>query len=348
MGIDSYKKDTAEMYNNMLKAREEKLAVKKDIEGYVPEAEPLEIEPSDTDLSDSTTEFIMKTLNLPIPSDKYIGYRYNKEIILNSIIRHRNVIADFDTSEEQRLIYVKRLVKIAPYINIFKNIDNIYILNGYGRSGKDSFVRYCNDALQPLHSACYINSIGGIYKITKMFKDVDMLNRNDEDRRFLFDLKKIVTNYCDFCRQYVLQEIVRSDIKGFTHLFIDIRELEEIDKAKDMINAMIYPFFKDRINHYSEDNEVLENVKKYYSVRTLYIDRKCVISDADNPATVTQKFNQYIRSQIAHIENYDYDWIIDNNGTLDDLKETARQFIRTEINLGSLGKQGFKNLKFGF
>lgn len=351
MEIDSFLErdnNKSEMYDNMLKAREEKLAVKKDIEGYIPEAEPLKLKPSEQDLTDETTEFIMRTLDLPIPSDKYIGFCYNKDIIINSIIRHRNKIADFDLPEEKRLVYVNRLVTIAPYIDIFKNINNIYIVNGYGSSGKDSFVNYCNDALQPLHSACFISSVGGIIKIAKMFKDVDMQHRSDEDRRFFFDLKKVVTEYCDYCRQYVLQEVIKADIKGYTHIFIDIKELEEIDKAKEMINALIYPFFKERINQYSEEPDIFENAKKYYSVRTIFIDRKYVIADADNPITETQKFNQYVRSHVAHIENYDYDWIIDNNGTLDDLKETARQFIMTEINLGSLGKQGFKNLKFGF
>jgi hypothetical protein len=278
-----------------------------------------------------------------------MAFAYNKDIIVNSILRHRAMIADFDLSEDDRLKYINNLVAIAPYIDVFKNIENIYIVNGYGSSGKDTFVNYCNEALQPLHSACMISSVGGIVKIARMFKPVDMQHRNDEDRRFFFDLKKVVTEYCDFCRQYVLQEIIKSDVKGYTHLFIDIRELEEIDKAKETINKMIAPHFEGRINQYiNEDVNILENVKKYYSVRALFIVRDSVISDADNPYTSTQKFNQYMRSHIAHIENYNYDWIIDNNGTLDDLKETCRKFIRTEINLGSLGKQGFKNMKFDF
>lgn len=166
----------------------------------------------------------------------------------------------------------------------------VIIINGYAGVGKSTFVKKCKE-LTPLMEFSTIDSVKEIAKSIGWTGQKEL-----KDRKFLSDLKDLLTNYSDYPYQQTIEAIkkqitLHSLIRWINDpddwiIFIHCREPEEIERFKKELNA-----------------------------RSLIIRRH-------GPEMITQ---------INHADNnvFDeiYDYTIFNDGSLDDLTEKAKKFI---------------------
>lgn len=159
----------------------------------------------------------------------------------------------------------------------------IFIINGSGRTGKDSF---CNMIRNYSGHDTYI--ISSVDKVKEIAKELgwDGKSKTDKDRKFLSDLKMLTTEYNDFSMQDIREKVnyFNASIKKEI-MFIHIREPKEIERCKQDFNA-----------------------------KTVLITNKNVPHITSNEAD-------------AGVFNYHYDYVIRNDGTLEELKDKALTFI---------------------
>lgn len=115
--------------------------------------------------------------------------------------------------------------------------------------------------------------------------------KTEKDRKFLSDLKVLTSDYSDMPFNDISDKvnIFQSSDKFLRVMLIDIREPEEIERAKIAFGAKTILIKNDRV--------------------------------------------KYIASNMAdaNVYHYDYDFIIENNGTLEEFKERIRQFVEENI-----------------
>lgn len=161
----------------------------------------------------------------------------------------------------------------------------IFITNGTGGCGKDTFASMLNEIVP-----------------TMKFSSIDMVKiiakscgwdggKSERDRKFLSDLKLLTTEYSDLPFRSVKStvNVFRKYDNRSEVLLIDIREPEEIERAK-----------------------------KEFGARTILITNNRVKPILSNMAD-------------ANVNNYTYDIVIENNGTLDDLRETVQKFVNNYV-----------------
>lgn len=168
----------------------------------------------------------------------------------------------------------------------------IYILNGKAGSGKTTFFKLIEEKCRN-----YVYNYSTVDLVKKVAYGCGWDgSKTPENRKFLSDLKDLLTEWDDVPYKDCLKEIKRitslADIYDVEHddwaIFIDCREPKEIQKFVDRLGA-----------------------------KTIFIDRKIEDYNASNHAD-------------ANVENFEYDIVINNNGTLEDLAAVAMNFIKTE------------------
>ena len=168
----------------------------------------------------------------------------------------------------------------------------IYILNGKAGSGKTTFFKLIEEKCRN-----YVYNYSTVDLVKKVAYGCGWDgSKTPENRKFLSDLKDLLTEWDDVPYKDCLKEIKRitslADIYDVEHddwaIFIDCREPKEIQKFVDRLGA-----------------------------KTIFIDRKIEDYNASNHAD-------------ANVENFKYDIVINNNGTLEDLAAIAMNFIKTE------------------
>ena len=163
----------------------------------------------------------------------------------------------------------------------------VIIINGRAKAGKDKFISYVS---QYIGTTNY-SSVDGIKNIAAKYFGYNDKNKTDKDRKFLSDFKKLTTEYCDYSLKCIIDkyhEFLDSHDKEI--LFIHCREPEEIDRIKNSIDGC--------------------------NVYTL-----CIYADrADMPKVDNN-------SSDIEVYNYKYDFSIDNNESLEELKDKAIKFI---------------------
>ena len=168
----------------------------------------------------------------------------------------------------------------------------IYILNGKAGSGKTTFFKLIEEKCRN-----YVYNYSTVDLVKKVAYGCGWNgSKTPENRKFLSDLKDLLTEWDDVPYKDCLKEIKRitslADIYDVEHddwaIFIDCREPKEIQKFVDRLGA-----------------------------KTIFIDRKIEDYNASNHAD-------------ANVENFKYDIVINNNGTLEDLAAVAMNFIKTE------------------
>lgn len=156
----------------------------------------------------------------------------------------------------------------------------IFVINGSGGSGKDTFVSFCGETKKVLN----VSSIDKVREAAKIL--VGWNGEKDEvSRKLLVDLKKLSIDYNDAPTKYILsraEEFMNSD---YEMMFIHVREGEEIDKLKKSLNLK--------------------------SILIL------------NPNVEEIKSN----TSDANVKEYNYDYTILNDGTLEDLKNKVKEFM---------------------
>lgn len=163
--------------------------------------------------------------------------------------------------------------------------SRVYITNGMGGCGKDTFAEFMR---QMVPGVIKISSIDRVKTIAKQCGWDG--GKTEKDRKFLSDLKTLLSKYNDHPYQYLRSwvNMTQKDDFSFRVLIIDIREPEEIERAK-----------------------------KEFGAKTILIWNKRVPHISSNPAD-------------DGVYKYTYDIVIENNGTLEDFKEATRRFAEAE------------------
>jgi len=156
----------------------------------------------------------------------------------------------------------------------------IIIINGTGGSGKDTFVEFCSEFTK-------VTNISSVDKVKEAAKILVGWNgeKDEKSRKLLVDLKQLSIEYNDSPTKYIKEQyenFIKSDSQ---YLFIHIREIEEIEKIKALLNA-----------------------------KTLLIRNPRV-------ALITSNNSD------GNVYKYEYDYTIENDGTLEDLKNKAKNFV---------------------
>lgn len=178
----------------------------------------------------------------------------------------------------------------------------IFIINGSGGIGKDAFIE-----MVKLHTSNKNIKVGNYSSVSKVKEIAKIIGWNGEktekDRKFLSDLKLLTIEYND---------MPLNDMKRFADDFMNI-----IDKDDMRILFL----------HIREPEEIAKAVNKFkeYDAKTILVKRDSV---------------KHITSNMAdeNVYNYSYDIVIDNSGTIEDLKEKAKYFLSD-----FLFKSSFKN-----
>ena len=168
----------------------------------------------------------------------------------------------------------------------------IYILNGKAGSGKTTFFKLIEEKCRN-----YVYNYSTVDLVKKVAYGCGWNgSKTPENRKFLSDLKDLLIEWDDVPYKDCLKEI-----KRITSL-ADIYDIEHDDWA----------IFIDC----REPKEIQKFVDRL-GAKTIFIDRKIEDYNASNHAD-------------ANVENFEYDIVINNNGTLEDLAAVAMNFIKTE------------------
>lgn len=168
---------------------------------------------------------------------------------------------------------------------------NVVVVNGFPRSGKDTFVNFCKKEL---------GSFGLSVSTVDFVKHLAAQSgwdgtKTQRNRKFLSDLKNLLTEWDDIPWKKV-EEVYHS-----------------IEKDCSTYHLKDSDFF---LFVFSREPEEIERFRQQYGAITALIDRKEVEGEQSNDSD-------------NEVKNYDYDFVIDNNGTLEELEEKALFFIRT-------------------
>ena len=159
-------------------------------------------------------------------------------------------------------------------------MKRIFIINGSGGAGKDTFV-----------------SLIGRYVKTLNYSSVDMVKiiayenlgwdckKDEKGRKLLSELKRISSEYNDAPFEYLRGCVKEFEQSDYEFCFLHIREPKEIERAKKEFDAIT----------------VLVKNEKVAKITT---------NDSDR-----------------NVDNYCYDSIILNNGTISDLNTYAKLFV---------------------
>lgn len=172
----------------------------------------------------------------------------------------------------------------------YYNLRKIIVINGKPRSGKDTFCDIVakESNYKVLHSSSVVPA-----KQAAAILGWDGKTKDDIARKFISNLKDLSTNTYDHPFNWIknLIDTLTNDAiktnKKFI-LFIDVREPDEIEKLANYYDDLI----------------------------TLLIRR----SSEDNKSPTTH-------ADSDNINKYNYDHILVNDGTLDDLTELAKKFL---------------------
>jgi len=166
----------------------------------------------------------------------------------------------------------------------------IILVNGMPESGKTTFEKFCQEELYINYDIpCEIYST--INPIKNIAKKIGWNGKKTpKDRRFLSDLKDLCTKYSDYSISWIKSKINT--------------DLEFYHTKEEII------FFID-----TREPEEIERLKKEWGAKALLVRR----------ATVENK--EHSNHADANVFQYEYDYIIKNIGTLEDLKKIAKNFI---------------------
>lgn len=174
----------------------------------------------------------------------------------------------------------------------------VFITNGIGGSGKDTFYDFIKS-----YSEIFPNKVLMKFSVIDPIKRLVIENgikkgeeKTDEYRTLLYELKKALDSYSDYSYNMTI-ETVKIQEKGI-----------EQYKEKELIA------FID-----AREKKDIDRLKKDFSVKTILV-RRPDTNKWTNPADSGDNFN-----------GADYDYIIYNYGTIDDLKNMAEKFFNEVI-----------------
>lgn len=167
-----------------------------------------------------------------------------------------------------------------------KKYKQIFIINGSGGSGKDTFVSLVRECMERgIGRNDLVDNFSSVDKVKEIARMIGWDGKKTEkDRKFLSDLKLLCTEYNNMPFKNMQEKVEEFKNNNAEFLFLHIREPEEIEKAKKAFNAETILIIRDNIK------QITSNM-------------------ADK-----------------NVRDYDYDIVIYNNGTLDEFKSKATKF----------------------
>lgn len=166
----------------------------------------------------------------------------------------------------------------------------IVIINGAPCSGKDTFCDLCKEI-----NPAYTFSISTIDNIKEIAHEIGWGGeKTPKARKFLSDLKDLTTEFNDYP--------FRNTLRRIKNIY---REVEIFDGDLDKVVIFIH----------SREPEEIARFKIELGAYTLLIRR---------PEVENQEASNHADSNYL---NYNYNFEIWNTGTLDDLKQKAREFL---------------------
>jgi nucleoside-triphosphatase THEP1 len=169
---------------------------------------------------------------------------------------------------------------------------HIFIINGSGGVGKDTFVELVstelNDILKKFHTVINFSSID---KVKEIAREIGWNGKKSEkDRKFLSDLKILTSEYCDMPFKSMKNKVAEfMNDEESIFLFLHIREPEEIARAVNEFGAKTILVTRDAVKH------IVSNM-------------------ADE-----------------NVFNYNYDFVVNNSGTKEELNIKAKDFVQEVI-----------------
>lgn len=184
-------------------------------------------------------------------------------------------------------------------------IKQVFIINGSGGVGKDEFVKMVSNSKHKhellvenpnknkrVHKQVYkVGNYSSVSKVKEIAKIIGWDgSKSERDRKFLSDLKLLTTEYND---------MPLKDMKEFVASFM----------ANEYLSKIVFL-------HVREPHEIAKAINEFeeYNAKSILVKRDSV---------------KHITSNMAdeNVYNYKYDIVIDNSGTLEELKEKADYFI---------------------
>jgi hypothetical protein len=164
----------------------------------------------------------------------------------------------------------------------------VFIVNGKGRSGKDTFVQEVEKYVLKNYLPFEIYKMSTIDCIKKIARSFGWNGEKEpKDRKMLSDLKDLLTEWNDYSFKDISCRIKQYGQIPNSAIFVDCREPKEIDRLVKEFNAKSILVRRDNIDGLEYGNHADDDVF-----------------------------------------NYNYDIEINNSGTLEDLASLAEQFCK--------------------
>lgn len=169
----------------------------------------------------------------------------------------------------------------------------IVIINGHGGAGKDQFVKEVRSLIGDYR--CYNYSTVDFVKYVAVFAGWSK-DKTPKDRKFLSDLKKLLADWGDIPYKKTQREI---------------EDAFRYARYQNCLNESVM------FIHCREPEEIERFVNDYYA-HTLLVKRAAA-DDAE-----------FSNDSDRNVEGYPYEVIVENDGTIEDLREAARTYV-TEV-----------------
>ena len=119
----------------------------------------------------------------------------------------------------------------------------VFIINGSGGCGKDTFVSLVSDI-------SYTINFSSVDKVKEIATIIGWDGgKTEKDRKFLSDLKLLCTDYNDMPLNSMKDKYEEFLDSHANFLFLHIREPEEIERAKRIFNAKTILIKRDSVEH---------------------------------------------------------------------------------------------------
>ena len=170
----------------------------------------------------------------------------------------------------------------------------IILVNGMPESGKTTFEEMCAHFYRESNNfRNYIITLSTITPIKKLAEQIGWDGKKTpKDRKFLSNLKDLCTEYNDYSINWI-----KEGINNYCSSVSDY----EVKKTFVFIDT--------------REPEEIERLKKEWNAKALLMRRTSVEN------------NEQSNHADAEVFKSDYDYIIENNGAKEDLKEKAKEFI---------------------
>lgn len=169
----------------------------------------------------------------------------------------------------------------------------VVIINGKGGSGKDLFILKFKKLVENINLHVYnISSIDAIKSIVESFGCFN--DKSEKGRKFLSDIKKVSIEYCNFPTNNIIEKIKRHIryFRCYTSVpfisFVHIREPEEIKK-------------------------LVRRLKRFKNLETYTL-------------LIRRHVGMFGNTSDDNVENYNYDYAINNDKDIENLKKEAKLF----------------------